>query len=199
MKRRDALKNIGLAAGFTIAAPSLLSIFQSCTTNTETWVPKFLTPNEKTVLTDLVDIILPKTASTPAASEVNVPQFIDKYIDEVLSIEDQAITRTAFERLIATLKPNETTPIDQLTEENYTAILDRYLLVKGDIDIEREENPEAKSMTQSEFLGQLKWLTITGYRNSEQVGENILVYDPIPSAYYSGDLQELTGGKAYSL
>ena len=42
-------------------------------------------------------------------------------------------------------------------------------------------------------------MTINAYKNSEEVGENILVYDPIPTANYCGDLQELTGGKSYSL
>ena len=32
MKRRDALKNLGLAAGFAITAPSIFSMLQSCTT-----------------------------------------------------------------------------------------------------------------------------------------------------------------------
>jgi len=42
-------------------------------------------------------------------------------------------------------------------------------------------------------------MTIKAYKNSEEVGENILAYDPIPTAYYCGDLQELTDGKSYSL
>ena len=198
MKRRDALKNIGLAAGFAIAAPSFSSLLQSCT-KTETWIPSYLNQEEQTVLTNLVDIILPKTTTTPSATEVKVPQFIDKYIDEVLDVKDQEMTRTAFAKIIATLKPDETTSIDDVTTEQYTALLDKYLLVKGDIDEERKANPEALTATHSEFLGQLKWMTIEAYKTSEQVGESILVYDPIPTTYYCGDLQELTGGKSWSL
>jgi len=199
MKRRDALKKIGLAAGFAIATPSIVSIFQSCSLDTKTWEPKFLSLDEKTVLTNLVDIILPKTATTPSASEVNVPQFIDKYIDEVLDIEDQEITKNAFSKVMALLKPSETAEIDEVTTAQYTNLLDTYLLLKGDIDQEREADPEAKTLTQSEFFGQLKWMTINAYTKSEQVGKNILIYDPIPTTYYCGDLEELTAGKAYSL
>lgn len=199
MKRRDALKNIGLAAGFAIATPSIFSLLQSCATETKTWVPKFLSLDEKTVLTNLVDIILPKTETTPSASEVNVPQFIDTYINEVLEAEDQDITKAAFNKVITLLKPTDTASTDEITKEQYTALLDKHLLIKGDIDQERKANPEAKIMTTSEFLGQLKWMTINAYRTSEQVGENILVYDPVPTTYYCGDLQELTGGTSYSL
>ncbi len=198
MKRREALKNIGLAAGFAVAAPSFLSILQSCT-NEPTWIPKYLTADEKTVLTNLADIILPKTATTPSASEVNVPQFIDTYIYEVIEDEDQQLIRASFNKIITELKPNETASINKVTTAQYTALLDKYLLLKGEIDEERKANPEAQVMTNSEFLGQLKWMTIEAYRTSEQVGENILMYDPIPTAYYCGDLQEISGGKASSL
>ncbi len=199
MKRRDALKKLGLAAGFAITAPSIFSMLQSCTADVKTWVPKFLTSNEQAVLTNLVDIILPKTATTPSATEVKVPQFIDQYIYEVLDIKDQEITRAAFNKFIGFLKLTETKSISDVTTEEYTALLDEYLLITEDIDEEREANLEAEIMTTSEFLGQVKWMTISAYRNSEQVGENILVYDPIPAQYYCGDLQELTGGKSYSL
>ncbi|WOC40553.1 gluconate 2-dehydrogenase subunit 3 family protein [Polaribacter sp. HL-MS24] len=199
MKRRDALKKLGLAAGFAITAPSIFSMLQSCTADVKTWVPQFLTTDEQTVLTNLVDIILPKTATTPSATEVKVPQFIDRYIYEVIETKDQEITRAAFDKIMQLLKSSGTESIDDVTTAQYTALLDKYLLITGDIDEERKANPEAEIMTTSEFLGQLKWMTISAFRNSEQVGENILVYEPVPAEYYCGDIQELTGGKAYSL
>lgn len=198
MKRRDALKNIGLAAGFAVVAPSFLSLLQSCS-KAETWVPNFLSSDEQTFLINIVDVFLPKTENTPSATEVKVPQFIDKYIDEVLEIEDQEITKQAFANIVAKLKPDKNASIDDVSKEEYTALLDKHLLLEDDIDKEREANPEAKTMTTSEFLGQIKWLTINAYTNSENVGENILVYDPVPTEFYCGDLQELTGGKSYSL
>ncbi len=199
MKRRDALKNIGLAAGFAAISPSIFSMLQSCTSNTETWIPNYLTSDEKVVVTNLVDIIIPKTATTPAATEVGVPQFIDNYILEVLETKDQEITRTAFDRIISILKPNQDSSLDDITTEQYKALLDKHMFLSNEKDPEREANPEALIMTTSELLNQLKWMTIYGYKNSEEVGENILAYDPIPTAYYCGDLQELTGGKSYSL
>lgn len=198
MKRRDALKNIGLAAGFAVVAPSFLSLIQSCS-KAELWVPSFLNSEEQTFLINIVDIILPKTEDTPSATEVKVPQFIDKYINEVLEIEDQEITKQAFTNAIAILNPDENTSIGDVNKEKYIALLDKYLLLEDEIDEERVANPEGELMTTSEFLGQIKWLTINAYTNSENVGENILIYDPVPTEYYCGDLQELTGGKSYSL
>ena len=199
MKRRDALKNIGLAAGFAAITPSIFSMLQSCTSNTETWVPNYLTSDEKTIVTKLADIMIPKTATTPSASEVNVPQFIDNYILEVLETKDQEMTRAAFNKIITLLKRDTESNIGDVTLEQYKSLLDEHMFLSKEVDPEREANPEALSMTSSELLNQLKWMTIYGYKNSEEVGENILAYDPVPAAYYCGDLQELTGGKSYSL
>src|SRR5699024_7110857 len=71
MDRRRALRNIGLTTGVVAASPALLSLLQSCTAEKASWIPEFFTPEEGIVLTNIVDIIIPKT-DTPSASEVNV-------------------------------------------------------------------------------------------------------------------------------
>jgi hypothetical protein len=198
MKRREALKNLGFATGFIVATPSIISLLQSCTSEASTWTPEFLSVEEGVVLTHLVDIILPKT-DIPSATEVNVPQFIDKYINEVLDDESQAQVKTAFGNIISVLKPNAEDKISKITEDDYKALLDNHMLIKDEVDSEREANPDSKDMTKSEFLNNLKWMTINAYKTTQEIGENVLAYDPIPGAYYCGDLQELTGGKSWSL
>ena len=50
------------------------------------------------------------------------------------------------------------------------------------------------------FANNLRGLVILGYKSSEFVGENVLPYLPVPGEFIAcGDLQELTGGKAWSL
>jgi len=198
MKRREALKNLGLATGFFVATPSIISLLQSCKAEAATWTPEFLSVEEGVVLTNLVDIILPKT-DIPSATEVNVPQFIDKYLNEVLEIEDQNRIKTAFGTIVSLLKPNPEDAMDKVTQEDYKALLDNHMLVKDEVDNEKEANPESEDMTKSEFLNRIKWMTINAYRTSQQIGENVLAYDPVPGAYYCGNLQELTGGKSWSL
>ena len=51
----------------------------------------------------------------------------------------------------------------------------------------------------TKFLNSLKNITIMAYVTTEEIGERVLAYDPVPGAYYCGDLQELTGGKSWSL
>lgn len=199
MKRRDALKSLGLATGFVLATPTIASILQSCTSDVETWTPDFLTQDQGVVLKNIVDIILPKTEGLPSATEVNIPEFIDKYLDKVLLTEDQDKVKNAFDKIVSILKPNPEDKMETVKTEDYITLLDKNMLIKGEIDSERESNPESLELTKSEFLNALKMLTISSYVTTEQIGENVLKYDPIPSQYYCGDLQELTEGKSWSL
>ncbi|REE83382.1 gluconate 2-dehydrogenase subunit 3-like protein [Lutibacter oceani] len=192
MKRRDALKKIGLGTGFVVATPSLISLLQSCTSDAATWTPTFFTDEQGIVITALVDIILPKT-DTPSASEVNVPQFMDKYADEVLDIEEQNRMKTAFGTLVAHIKTTYNKNLSKVNEDNYKDLLDNQMLFN------EPATPNDQPMTISDLLNSIKWSAINAYKISETVGETVLAYDPVPGAYYCGDLQELTGGKAYSL
>ena len=50
------------------------------------------------------------------------------------------------------------------------------------------------------FANNLRGLVIWGYKSSEFVGENVLPYLPVPGEFIAcGDLQELSGGKVWSL
>jgi|AP45_3_1055517.scaffolds.fasta_scaffold120949_2 phosphate/sulfate permease len=194
MKRREALKNIGLSAGFVLATPSLFNLLQSCTSDVVTWTPVFLSEEQGVVLKSIVDIILPKT-DTPSATEVNVPEFIDKYANEVMDLEEQVILRKAYDNLVVLIKTEYNDDLSKVSSDNYMALLDTHM------KLPKEETPseDPTKMTMSQLLNSIKGMTIWGYRISETVGETILAYDPVPGAAYCGDLQELTGGKAWSL
>jgi hypothetical protein len=54
--------------------------------------------------------------------------------------------------------------------------------------------------TRFAFANNLRGMTIWGYKASEYVGEEVLAYLPVPGEYIAcGDVQELTGGKDWSL
>ena len=192
MKRREALKHLGLTAGIVVATPSLIGLLQSCTSDSETWNPVFLSEEQGLIVKNIVDIILPKT-DTPSASEVNVPEFLDKYLNEVLDIKDQEKIKAAFNALVTQIKTDYNDNLKKVSEENYKNLLDNHML------LDEPPTPKGDPMTISDLLNTIKWMTINAYRISETVGETILAYDPVPGAYYCGDLQELTGGKAWSL
>jgi len=192
MERREAIRKIGFTTGLVLAAPSIVSLLQSCASDVKNWTPVFLSEDQGLILRKMVDVILPKT-DTPSASEVNVPEFIDKYFNEIMDISDQERIKIAFHDLAILIQTDYNKNLAKVSEENYKDLLDNHLL------LHQEKSSETEPMSISELLNTIKWMTINAYRISETVGETILAYDPIPGAYYCGDLQELTGGKAWSL
>lgn len=186
MKRRDALKNIGLSAGLIIATPSIISLLNSCSTNPNNWRPIFLNKEQAKVLMDIVNVIIPKT-DTPSANEVNVVEFLDKYYKEILDDNRQKWLKETYVSLLNLIKSNYSDTINDLTEDNYKDLLDNHMILNGE------------SNDISELLKNIKSDTIWAYKISEFVGENVLAYDPIPGVAYCGDLEELTGGKSWSL
>ncbi len=215
MDRRKALKNMGMALGYTVATPTLISLVQSCKTEpTITWAPEFFTMEQGSVLTKLVDIILPKT-DTPSASEVQVDIFIDRFVKEVMEQEQQDFLQMSMSKFMdKALADSGKDKIEDLTTEDLEPVLAAALKVSNEdkvtyMDMVKTYN-EAIAEGQSTsldggvsrfaFADNLRGLTIWGYKTSEYVGEEVLAYLPVPGEFIAcGDTQELTGGKAWSL
>ena len=215
MDRRRALRNIGLTTGFVAASPALLSLLQSCTAEKASWIPEFFTPEEGIALTNIVDVIIPKT-DTPSASEVNVPQFIDRYIIEVEFEKDQKRYKRRMAGLVNQLKSKYNEDLSEITAEQYEEIVADNLKIKGDkrkelnerISIEGNEveldNAEKKEEDNEALafgmINYLRWTTINAWKNSQKIGEEVLAYDPVPGIYNGCvPLEEVTQGKAWSL
>jgi len=215
MDRRRALRNIGLTTGFVVASPALLNLLQSCTAEKASWIPEFFTPEEGIALTNIVDVIIPKT-DTPSASEVNVPQFIDKYIVEVEFEEDQKRYKTRMAGLVAQLKAKYNQDLADITPEQYEEIVAENLKVNGDkrdelnkrisvegneIDLDKAEKVEQDNEALAfGMINDLRWSTINAYKNSQKIGEEVLAYDPVPGLYNGCmPLEEATQGRSWSL
>ena len=213
MHRRKAIQNIGLTFGAVVSMPSALSLLQSCQSVTP-WVPVFFTKDEGIVLKNLSDALLPASNNLPSASEVNVHVFIDKYVGEVLSPEEQGGSRTSITTLMAELLQQAgVSTVEKLKSEDYTEFLNFHLnksqeehyQTLAQINAYTEENGGNienldKEMQIYGFLVQLRTLSITAYKTNERVGENILAYRPVPGQQQGCvDLQATTGGMAWSL
>jgi hypothetical protein len=195
MNRRQALKKISLTLGYTAVIPSAFSILQSCKTKANIWVPQFFTSDEAVVIKNLVDLILPTTKDSPGALDVNVPEFIDLYALKVYDSEKAIEYRLGLQGIIQELNIPET-GVKVLKREDFDKLLSKYL---------RATKEEQKQFRQSknivfEALMELRGQSIWAYKTSEDIGENVLAYDPIPGTQKGCiDLNEATGGKAWSL
>ena len=201
MKRRDALKGMGLSLGYAIATPSILSLLQSCKTEPLIWNPVFLTQKEGKVITNLVDLILPVTETSPGALDVNVPEFLDLYAHKVYNDERKAKYKKGIQAIIKALNVLDADP-SKLKIEDYDALLAKYL--KSTKAQQKTYNEETDEDNQDviiyKALVDLRGSTIWAYKTSQQIGENVLAYDPVPGEQEGCiSLEDATGGKAWSL
>lgn len=206
---------MGLALGYTVATPTLISILQSCKDETVLeWTPDFFTKDEGAALTKLVDIIIPKT-DTPSASETQVHLFIDRFADQVMEPQEQDFIKMSIGRFMEkALKDSGKEKVGELTTEELEPVLANALKMTPEDQIKNFKTIEQynqavangnealldENISRFAFANNLRGLTIMGYKASEFVGEEVLVYLPVPGEYIAcGDLQELTGGKAWSI
>lgn len=214
MNRREVLKKMGLSAGALAMTPTMMSLVQSCQAKAETWKPNLFTEEQGLFIKKLIDTFLPGTESLPSALELNVHVFIDKYFNQVLPLKERDVNVDIIDMSIkALLSSAEAEEMEQVTTDDIEKFLDQTLKVskeKEDIffkrtgevldqDIEFLKNLESADRVFLILYG-LRELSIWSYKISERVGENILAYKPVPGEQKGcADLQETTGGKAWSL
>jgi hypothetical protein len=182
MDRRNALKHTGLLAGATIAIPSVLSLFQSCQTEPRLgWKPSFFTEDEAQTISTLVDMILPRT-NTPGALDVHVDVFIDKVIAQSYDEDGQKNMRKDITSFNKDCKEKFGAVFHELTEDKRIAVLEAAEKSNGKF------NPGiwGKSIGEQEPIGfyrSIKATAIWAYMTSEEIGKNVLSYDPIPGGF----------------
>lgn len=182
MDRRKALKKTGLLAGATIAMPSLFSLLQSCKTETRLdWQPEFFTEEEAKSISALIDTILP-TTDTPGGLDVKADMFIDKVLAHTYHNEGQQNMRDAIAEFNAKSKESYGSIFPELSEADKTAML------QEEEANDPKFNPGIWGTTVGEqkpvgFYRSMKSMAIWAYFTSEEIGENVLSYDPIPGGY----------------
>ena len=191
MDRRKALKNIGNGIGAIAVTPAVVSLFQSCQTSA-TYNPLFIPKDDFKIISNLMEMIIPKT-DIPGAIELKLPEFVDAYIDAVWSEKEKTDFTETWEVFIsastkAAGKENE----NDLSAADWDAQLAKYLKPGNDIP--------ADEILASQFVNQLRSLTVNAFKTNEFIGEEVLAYAPIPGEQKGCvDLMEATGGKAWSL
>ena len=159
MKRRDLLKKgvYGLA-GVTLSS-TLISTLESCT-SIEKYNPVYFSKTEFSLLSNIVDFLIPKT-ETPGALEMKVPQFIDIIISETYNNESKNNFSNKLKSLIEDFKSNN---ID-LTD--YNSMKSKFV-------------NDFNNKTHQEIYNQIRDLTVWGFKTSKEIALNVLNYNPIP-------------------
>ncbi len=197
MNRREAFKNTALLLGVTLSGSTLTALMQSCQKQSRVdWQPKFFTPEQAAVVSEICETILPKT-ETPGAKDLKVDIFVDLMINETLGEADQKHVREGYEKFVATCDEMFGKSFTKLSEEERKEVLTR---------VEKESNTFNPSVWGSplgeqapvDFYRRVKQFTLVGYYTSEYIGKNVLVYDPIPGEQ-KGCIPLSDVGNAWSL
>lgn len=212
MNRRKALKNLGLSLGTITLSPAVLSLLQSCKNDLD-WNPVFFNSNQVNVVSELTDLIIPSGDDIPGSKELNLIKFIDLYIHNISNKNEQDLLKKSMDAFLSDclIKSNKNN-IDNLERNDLDSSLEYYFKIKNsshskwrqaynknkDQDIvNKSDLNEAFSFN---FLNIIRQLTITAFKGNEYIGENVLAYAPIPGQQKGCvDLQETTGGKAWSI
>ncbi len=182
MNRREALRKTTLLAGSAAAVPTLLSLLQSCTKQDRlTWTPLFFNEDQARFISSFVDTILPKTA-TPGALDVKTDIFIDLVYAKAYDKQGQETVVLEIEKFNADCKSKYGDVFADLSKEGRTACLKEHETkspkFNGKVWGTAVGNQEPVG-----FYRSLKSMALSAYFSSEEVGKNILSYDPIPGEY----------------
>jgi len=190
--RREALRKTALLMGAAVSASALTGILQGCKATPElTYKPVFFTEDQARIITEVAEIIIPKT-DTPGAKDTGVPGFIDLMLKDCYKKEDQ-------DRFIAGL-----TSFDEEAKKAYG---DSFIYCKPEQQVElvtkvhaaalaeAKENKEAKRP----FILMTKELTLLGFFTSEPGATQVLQYIAVPGSYKGCiPLAEAGNGKTWA-
>lgn len=168
MNRREVIKRTAILMGGVVSAPAIMGILKGCKAKPGVaWQPKYFTQEQAYVITEMAEIIIPKT-DTAGAKDAGVPAFIEELIFEAYNEADRSKFMSSLEDFTTTsgfinLSAEEQTKV--VTEAHAKAI---------------EERPEERP-----FVMMMKELTMLGYFSSKPGATEVLRYEAVPG-YYNG-------------
>jgi hypothetical protein len=182
MERREALKRTAIMAGSASLAPSLLALLNSCQKQSRLdWTPVFLSVDQARLISTIVNIILPKT-STPGALEMKVDIFIDSVFAELYNEEAQARVIEEMTKFESDSKVKFGDTFSELDHKDQVEMLKVAESISGKLNSTVWGTAVGKQEPVG-FYRSLKSLALWGYFTSEEIGKNVLNYDPVPGEY----------------
>ncbi|HXW07449.1 MAG TPA: gluconate 2-dehydrogenase subunit 3 family protein [Vicinamibacterales bacterium] len=162
--RREAIRRAALLAGIAIAPEWLAAAEQPAATGQKA----YLTAAQGAIVAAIADRILPRT-DTPGARDVGVPAFIDRLYGEFMTEAERALLAGGLADVDEAARSIEGGAFGSLAAERQDVLL------RG---IARAEEGRDQG-----FFRLIRSATVLGYFTSEEVGRNVLNYDPVPGRY----------------
>lgn len=211
MNRREALRYTSLILGYTVSGVTVTAVLNGCAPDTsEDWTPNFFSSDQFSTIRAMVHQILPPT-DTPGALDVMADRFVDQAIADNLKQEEKDQLLKELSDFEADAQSTYGKAYAKCTDEEQIALLRKWAdKAKQEWDAAqaafeprkagnhpRASDPDPGHAMKPLFK-QIQELALTGYFSSEEIGENVLSYDPIPGGYEPcKPVDEV--GKAWSL
>lgn len=170
ISRREAIKRAALFLGVAISPSLLTGALHAATSPAAAGVTPttFLSAKQLETVAAIAERILPRT-DTPGALDVGVPAFIDLMVGKYFSAEERRMFTAGLADFDATSAAKHQRAFAGLSSEQQDALL--------------MELAVASQKREKTFCHQIRELTVVGYFTSENVGRNVLHYDPVPGRF----------------
>lgn len=170
--------------------------------------PGFFSDSEYAFISTMAGTMLPKD-DYPSAVEVGVPQIMDKMVGEVYTIKARDEFRTGLNTLMKKMDADNEggfANLDSAAALTYLQQQDELfkkqpvkMSMSGE-DVPKAEMAEDEGPSERNAYFSLKSSIIGTYFQTEEIATTLLAYLPVPGEYIPcGDLQELSGGKAWAI
>ena len=165
MHRRELLKTLTGIFGMAVTVPSWANGWTSTGISGSTLLSK----EQKRLLTDLVDTIIPRTG-TPGASDLGVQHFVEQMV------------RDCFEKPV---QEQLGVGLIKLDNEAKNRFGHGFSALKSDQKLDLVKSLAGKKDSEdADFLSSVKNLAIQGYTSSEYFMTNVSRYELIPARYH---------------
>lgn len=196
LNRRELLQRAAYLMGGAVSAPAVLGFLNGCTARAEpNWKPVLLTPQQVEVVSEIAEIIIPRT-DTPGAKDVGVPAFIDVMLKDVYKQADRDRFMSGMKDFESAAVKEHKRPFLQLRSEQQRDLVQRFH--EEAVTLERERSP--RTDVTRPFILTMKELTLLGFFTSEVGATKVLHHVAVPGRYDGCvPLASVANGRAWAI
>lgn len=198
LSRRDVLQRASLVLGYAVTGTAAASVLGGCARSPRLdWTPAVFTPEQAVTVRAMVDHLLPRT-TTPGAADLNVERYIDAALKDYATDDDRQTFSTGLADLDAQCQASFGARFLDLPPAQRDDLFRRYEAASPGLPPTVWGGQITAVVERPTFYRQFKQLALVGYFLSEEVGEKLLAYDPIPGRF-DACIPVSQVGKAWSL
>lgn len=180
MNRREAIQRVAWLMGGAVSAPTVLGILSGCSPKETTaeWKPAFLTTDQLSFVSEVAEIIIPRT-DTPGAKDVGVPALIDQMLKDVFAKADQDRFVAGLTEFDAQARQQHGRGFLELERAQQTA----FLTSVTETAMAAERAHSGPPPFPRPFVLLTREITLLGYFMSQPGATKVLQYNPMPGPF----------------